>query len=283
MNDHSHIDCLAVDADIVCFRVAPMYETSSVEELHRGIDEFIYNIARNAEVNRMVFFLSDSSNFRYQIAKTVPYKHNRYDKNGNPKRPKPIMLPDAREYILSKYKGFIYPNHEADDCISSFMSLNEKVAHAGIDKDIKQIEGWHFDFVKNIWEYTSEEMSILLLWRQVCSGDTGDGIPGLPGIGSKKAAKAVIDPEYAKEQAHALYHERLKEEKTPDEITEYFNEQTTLIRMVDNLAISYHHSLVVKPPKIFDDHSDKEGAFMGFDEPKNKFDVPYLEEYDYSY
>lgn len=260
-----HIDCLAVDADIVAFRVSAVNEMATLKQLRTGIDEFIFNIARDTCINRMGMFLSDSTNFRYDIAKTIPYKHNRYNKDGEPKVPKPRLLTNAKEYIKEKYRGYVEFDHEADDCIASFMTLNENVAHAGIDKDIRQVHGYHYNFVKRIWEYTSKEESALMLWRQVCTGDYGDGIPGLQGIGPGKASKAVTNHEYAKDQAYALYCERMKGHSEL-EVAKYFEEQTNLIRMVEGLVISYDHTVIINPPKLFEP-DEEEGGWMGFDVP----------------
>lgn len=262
---HTNIKCLAVDGDIVCFRVAAVHEMSTLPELHKAIDEYIFEITRNSEVNDMAMFLSDSTNFRYDIAKTVPYKHNRYDKNGNPKVIKPRYLANAKEYLKKQYQAYIEFDHEADDCIASFMTLNEDVAHAGIDKDIRQVVGWHFNFVKNEWTHTNEDESELLLWRQVCTGDYGDGIPGLSGIGPAKAAAAVTSPENARLQAFELYCERLKDTMSEPQIYEYFTEQTKLIRMVDSLVISWEHVVTINPPNIVEPDLEDGDSFMGFD------------------
>jgi len=286
-----HITVLAVDADIVCYRVAAVFEHAKDMVLFEALDEFMHNIVRNSGVNKMVMFISDKTNFRYKVAVTQPYKGNRKS------IVRPHKLGEAKEYMMQQHRGYIYENMEADDCIASYMTQHDNVAHAGIDKDIRQIQGWHFNFVKNIWEFTSEEESSLKLFRQICQGDTSDYIPGLVGIGEKKAAYAVTNPYTAYEDAFALYNEVMRpiytekyeqaaiagkpiakykgtiKEQLDQEVQAYFDEQSTLVTMVDDLEIPYESYVTINPPKVFEADDDEDG-FIGFDEePKPTLDL----------
>ncbi len=271
MPDYTLTEILAVDADIVAYRVACVCEDAPLSVLQNAVDEFIHAIARDSGVTKMVMFLSDVTNFRYEVAKTKPYKGNRV----NVVRP-PLLAP-AKEYIREKYRGMSIENYEADDCIASYMTQHKNVAHAGIDKDIRQVLGWHFNFVKRIWEHTNEDDSQLLLYRQICRGDTSDNIPGLPGVGEKTAEKAITDPELAYLDTIRLYRntfDNLSEAKakrafgeewqkyigmTPDKLMEYLGEQTKLIRMVTDIEIEYDSYVTVEVPPIFDTYDEEDG------------------------
>ena len=254
VDSYKDIKVLAVDADIICYRVSAMCEDSHVKVLYDAIDDYIKNIAKDSGVEDMIFFISSETNFRYDVAKSKPYKGTR--KNII----RPYFLLTAKSYITTKYSGFAKDNYEADDCIASFMTKYDNVAHAGIDKDIKQICGWHYNFVKKEWDFVSEDEATLRLFRQICQGDAGDNIPGLPRIGEVKAREAVQNPYKAMEEAFALYEKVLKTPanalgKTKDEldteILEYFNEQSLLITMVDDLDIPYFY-VTIKVPQMFE-------------------------------
>jgi 5'-3' exonuclease len=61
-----------------------------------------------------------------------------------------------------------------------------------IDKDLDQIPGWHLNFVKELkYEVTPQE-GLRKFYHQLLTGDLAcDNIPGLKGIGPKKADKAL--------------------------------------------------------------------------------------------
>lgn len=274
----NHIHTFAVDADIIAYRCAAVCEEEDIKVLCETIDDFIYNIVRETDINRLAFFLSDETNFRYKAARTKPYKANR-DKIIRPRH-----IFNANSYLKEMYRAQIINDFEADDAVASYMTQHENVAHAGIDKDIKQIAGYHYDVVKRVWLYTSEERSRLLVYRQVCQGDSSDNIPGLPGIGVAKAAKAVTDSYRAHEEALELYEKVMKEknmlitktkEEQQKEILEYFTEQKNLITIIDSIEIPYEVYTVVEPPKIFEPSDDPEDDFISVDEeqPKPKLEL----------
>jgi 5'-3' exonuclease len=61
-----------------------------------------------------------------------------------------------------------------------------------IDKDMAQIPGWHVNPTKDDFpRWVSEEEADYFLALQWLTGDSTDGIPGLPGIGPKKAEKLL--------------------------------------------------------------------------------------------
>jgi len=290
-----HIHTFAVDADIVAYRCSAVCEESTVTTLFETLDEFLYNIARATKITKMTLFLSDKTNFRYTLAKTKPYKENRtrckklkgtFCIKGFPTSPecskgntdlvcyeciidRPKHLPIANSYLKEMYNGLIIDNYEADDAIASYMTQHKGVAHAGIDKDIRQIQGWHYNFVKRIWEYTSEDESKLKLYRQICMGDTSDNIPGLPGIGEKKAEKAITKPDTAKEDAIKLYKKVMLGKKNDEALRDYFDEQSSLVTMVDTLVIPYEQYVIINPPPLFENKDDGSG-YTGIDIKEKK-------------
>lgn len=254
------INTLAVDGDIVAYRCSAVCEEETKDVAMETIDEFLFNMARQTGISNVVIFISPQTNFRYDVAVTKPYKGNR----------KSIVHPKYREfnsmYLQKSYGAQVIKGYEADDAIASFMTQHEGVAHAGIDKDIRQVEGWHYNFVKRIWQYTDDEDSVLRQYRQACMGDTSDNIPGLPGIGAKKAEKAITDQYTAREQALFLY-KQVMVGKSEEQVLEYFEEQFALVTMVDTLKIDFDKCIEIEPPQIFESHDD-EGGFIGTEAPE---------------
>jgi len=242
------IEIFAVDADIVAYRCASVCEGATFPALKSVLDEFIWNITRETGIKKMAMFLSGPSNkcYRHRFAKTKEYKGNR--KN----IVRPFWINEAKQYIVEEYGGYLIEEYEADDLIASYMTQHKHVAHAGIDKDIRQIQGWHYDFVKRIWERTDAEDSILRLYRQICMGDTTDNIPGLPNIGKVKAERAITNPQTASEDAFMLYQNVLEPLGMSDsDIHAFFTEQSMLITMTDDIPLDLKLFVKIKVPKMF--------------------------------
>jgi hypothetical protein len=169
-----------------------------------------------------VIYLTGKGNFRYEIAKTKPYKGNRTTK-------KPIHLENMYWYLISRYDAIVVNGMEADDAlgIHQYMDIQSDIIKnpkcntviCSRDKDLKQIPGWHYG-----WEVGSQPEQRLhfvyplgalhasykegfstktgketksfhklngegYLWfcAQTLIGDTTDNIPGLVGCGGKQA------------------------------------------------------------------------------------------------
>lgn len=130
----------------------------------------------------------DKSNFRYAAAKTVPYKSTRPEG-------KPIHYAAVRDYLVSTYEAEVVSGEEADDAIgkraTEGFADEVTVVIVSTDKDLNMIPGNHYNFVKTQFYTVSEFTAMKNFYLQMLTGDTTDTIPGLYGIGTKKAAKIL--------------------------------------------------------------------------------------------
>ena len=62
-----------------------------------------------------------------------------------------------------------------------------------LDKDLDQIVGWHYNFVKHLGYYIKPEEGLVKLYTQMLTGDAADNIKGLFRVGPVKAAKIIGD------------------------------------------------------------------------------------------
>tara|TARA_R110002110_G_scaffold79230_4_gene207307 strand:- start:9747 stop:10619 length:873 start_codon:yes stop_codon:yes gene_type:complete len=134
-------------------------------------------------------FLSGRGNFRKLVDEN--YKANRKDV------PKPTYLPQITEYLIERHHGFLTTGCEADDFFGH-ASLTARAKQRvpviiSIDKDLKQLEGFHYNPVKGIFSEMSRAAGELFFWRQMLQGDRVDNIPGIPGIGPAKAERFLPD------------------------------------------------------------------------------------------
>lgn len=132
-------------------------------------------------------FLSGDANFRYDVAKTRPYKGNR-DKAHRPTHEEAI-----KAHIKAKWPTVVSDGCEADDELGIHQCeigpLDSVIVTQ--DKDLDMIPGLKYDFVQKEPYSVTEEQAMYNFYHQLLMGDTTDNIPGLPGIGAAKAHKAL--------------------------------------------------------------------------------------------
>lgn len=169
-----------VDADIVCFRAAAVSEGEEESTALLRVDEMMDKILWNTRADSYLAFLSPKRNFRHYIYPL--YKANRT-------QPKPIHLPACRDYLVTSWKASICEDIEADDALG--IHQREGTIICSIDKDLRQIPGQHYNFVKNEWSDIDDYQADFNFYRQFLEGDRSDNIPGISGIGPKKAEKEL--------------------------------------------------------------------------------------------
>jgi hypothetical protein len=72
------------------------------------------------------------------------------------------------------------------------MDIEEPCCIVSIDKDLLQIPGMHFNFVRGTLYLINELDGLRCFYRQILTGDLPtDNIPGIYGLGSKTASKMI--------------------------------------------------------------------------------------------
>ena len=210
-----------IDADSLLY-----YEMNkpTLEEAIAGVDDRIETILKETDADMYAGFLTIGKCFRYRVAKSKPYKHNR--KVGN----KPPIFYALKEYIKQAWNFTWVHGLEADDCVSLYANNMEKGYSPTIcspDKDVlKQVPGKHFNFQKAIWIDTSKEKGLEFLWMQTLMGDSTDGIPGIPGLGEKTAEKIIKSNDGSTSYAQdvlKIYTDKFGNAEGISKFTETFN------------------------------------------------------------
>lgn len=145
------------------------------------------------ETNAMqpVLFLSGSRNFRYDI--NPEYKANRKD------TPKPKHLNLLREHCVVHWKASVADGVEADDLLGIEQTADpDNTVICSIDKDLLQIPGRHYNFVKLEHSIISPLQGLRHFYYQLIMGDRADNIFGFDG----KARSAV--PKFLQEKVELL-------------------------------------------------------------------------------
>lgn len=219
---------LLIDGDILVYRMgyAVQDENDVPEPEHHArylIKKLITSLLKKFKTTKFKLYLTsdDHSNFRFKIAKTLPYKGNR-DKKINPNAPdKPVLYNEIRAYMVEKWFAEVIHDIEADDAMSieQMKHLNDpeiKTIIVTIDKDLDMVPGWHYNFLEDRL-YESKDPGELTLKRttyldkdgkekkktkllgtgikwfyaQMLLGDKADNIPGIKGCGPVAAHKVL--------------------------------------------------------------------------------------------
>lgn len=187
-----------IDADIVLHRVG--YTTENEEQwiAKARTEEMLDGILLATSATDFELHLSDDREKNFRVAISPDYKANRT-------APRPKHYDYIKELLIKEWDARIALGMEADDSmgISQDKSGGETVI-CSIDKDLLQIPGQHYNFVKDEWESVTEWEGLKWFYKQILIGDVSDNVKGCTGIGPVKAAKA-LDPVNEKEGEDGLF------------------------------------------------------------------------------
>lgn len=177
------------------------------------MESIIAEVSKEHDVDRrdlvVQTILSGKGNYREKIATLKVYKGNRDPTH------KPTHFAAITEHLMRKYGAYVTEGREADDEIS----IRAHSAHGNfiistIDKDLDQIPGWHYDYMKKVHYHISEDEADDWFWRQVLTGDATDNIGGACAVGPASADAYIADwfgistPSEKWDATVALYAER---------------------------------------------------------------------------
>lgn len=165
------------------FAVTTEREVEPVENVLYSIKHTIASIKKALRAKEVRVFLSKGENFRHKKATLAVYKGNRA------KTDKPVHYDAAREYLVNYHNAEVCESIEADDALALNQTADTVIC--SIDKDLLQVEGKHYNWVKDEKILVKPRAALCRLYEQVLTGDSTDNIPGIHGIGPAKA-KAMI-------------------------------------------------------------------------------------------
>lgn len=176
--------CL-IDGDLLVYRVGFTTEHNRFREAQRQMDNRLEQILEKYDTNLYQVYLSDSAgNYRLQLY--PEYKANRQS-------PKPRHYEDLSNHLVDFWQAKVAWGQEADDSLGIYQMGHDGTVICTVDKDLKQIPGKHYDFVKDEETEVTPEEGLRFFYQQMLSGDATDNIPGLRGIGEVKAARLLKD------------------------------------------------------------------------------------------
>jgi len=190
-----------IDADVNAFQAAVVNEKSTdwgdgiwtvhafEEEVEKSFRDSIDRIVDATGADKVILAFSDddrSANWRLNVLPT--YKATRAGQRS----------PMLRKYITSwareNYETFTKPTLEGDDVLGILATRKSKdeMVICTIDKDLKTVPGFHYNFGKKELFEVDEITADYWHLYQTLVGDATDNYAGCPGIGPV-AARRILD------------------------------------------------------------------------------------------
>ena len=167
----------------------------------------IFQICEALDASDYQIWLSDSKeNWRLKLFPN--YK-------GNRKQPKPTHYHYLYNLLCEEFGAEVAFGEEADDALGIHQIKSGNSVICSIDKDLKQIPGAHYDFVKREASVIHRFEGVFRFYKQLLVGDSGDNIrvsEGLSckGIGEDKAVKMLEGCETEEDMFYTCWNAYLK-------------------------------------------------------------------------
>lgn len=160
-----------------------------IEHVLHTVKVILVDIMFATGADSRVVYLTGKENFRDKIATIRPYKGNR------DKLSRPFHYDAIRAYLIREQDAIVIEGEEADDAISirarQEVAAGSEYIVCSIDKDLDQVPGKHYDFLKKINYDVRDDEAEFVFYRQCLSGDSVDNVPGCYKMGQVKAEKLL--------------------------------------------------------------------------------------------
>ena len=174
-----------IDADIVAYRCSASAEKEEQSIALMRADILMNDIMEATKATDFKAYLSGFGEDSFRKILDPVYKANRKDVV------KPIHLEACRQFLVTHWKAEVVRGYEADDGMG--MAQKGDTIICSIDKDLLQVPGKHYNFVRKEFREVTEDEGLRAFYTQTLVGDRSDNVFGVAGIGPVKAAK-VLDP-----------------------------------------------------------------------------------------
>jgi len=177
-----------VDGDIVAYRSAASCEAAGPDKKRVPVEPLEIAIARADELLHRILFETGSKSYRIFLSSGETFRHRLYPayKANRATMARPEYLQPVREHLITAWNAELSIGIEADDSLGIYQSQewnahNASTIIASIDKDLLQVPGRHYNFVKNEFYEINELDGHRNFWMQMIMGDRADNIPGYDG------------------------------------------------------------------------------------------------------
>jgi len=171
------------------------YELTDAEEIKylreswRHLEVHLQTLCEKLFITEYLAALKAPTNFRDDLYPDYK-KHRKNKPNGN------VTVQLLRDLWLEKdERAILAHGREADDYLRIWAkeveSVGGKYIIGSIDKDLRCIEGLHYNLKTNELTTVTPYDALKLYYEQLLKGDPTDNIPGLPRVGDIRAAEIL--------------------------------------------------------------------------------------------
>jgi len=179
-----------IDGDVLLYM--SIWGSNTLEEGKVRFKE-VFNDCQNATFSDdYVMALGGPDNFRNDLYSEYKASASRVKSKSS----KPDWFNDLKSWIVEEYEyAVLSDNCEADDLVRiwhlELESAGMPYCVVTVDKDLDCCFGNHYNpRTKQIYQVT-KEYAMRFYWKQLLMGDSVDNIPGIKGIGPKKADRML--------------------------------------------------------------------------------------------
>jgi DNA polymerase-1 len=179
-----------IDADFIAYEAAAWAHATQADvfDLTQRVEGTVKEWAEKACASKWIVMYSCSREENFRRDWYPLYKAHRTSEP-------PAMLDAAQQVIKDMSATVVYmPRLEADD-VMGIAQTNGKTPNTvivSVDKDMRQIPGWHCNPHKEDFPvFVTEDEADYLFYMQWLTGDATDGYGGIKGIGPAKARKIL--------------------------------------------------------------------------------------------
>ena len=167
-----------IDGDIVAYRCSASCmptkakpQEESLEDALSRVEFLMSRIKEETHTESCLVAIGGVGNYRNTIY--PPYKANRIGKK------RPTHLEACKKFLQDNYNTQVTCGIEADDLLG--IEQTDDTVICSIDKDLLQIPGKHYNFVKQEWKDVDELSGLRSFYKQIITGDASDNVPGFDG------------------------------------------------------------------------------------------------------
>jgi len=181
---------LIIDGDVLLYM--SIWGNDNLEDAKQRFKEVFVDIQIATFSSDYVMALGGPDNFRNDLYSEYKASASRVKS----KSTKPDWFNDLKSWVVETMEGAVLSdNCEADDMVRIWHleldAVGKPYCVVTVDKDLDCCYGTHYNpRTKQIYQVTKEYAN-KFYWKQLLMGDAVDNIPGIRGIGTKKADKIL--------------------------------------------------------------------------------------------
>lgn len=236
---------------------------SDLTKVYAECDSMLNNILDTVVAESYVGVFSDDNTFRHIEYAQAPYKGTRAEKPDWVR----VLEPIIKDYFITKYGFYQAKGLEADDIVCALHRDGTVICSP--DKDLRQKHGANFDYKKNQYALIGFDEAWNNLYTQMLTGDKGDNVIGIPGVGPVKAyqmlavcttkeeAEMIVKAQYKfffKDNWETIYNNTFNTIKMLDEEHHYWLSELPLVGLCGRDYVMQFE--VVQKPKADDSNEE---------------------------